>query len=152
MQLEMYPKQDFKPVHNEQYIMFVVDDMYGNIEFKHYRCEIHYVMMDADDGFPVPCSVCYNGQDDLPFDTPLIWNKELDKYEVLTEDGIQARKCHKDSEQRFWMEKSWMLCGRGSMDQIQPHELDTISLGIALQSDFMKTICEANKVRKENKT
>lgn len=151
MQLNMYPKQDFKPVHDECYVMFVVDDFYGNVEFRKYRCEVHYNMMDADDGCPLPSSTCYNGQDELPFDVPLLWNKELCKYEVLTLEQIEARKNHADPEQRFWMEKTWFLSGARSMDQIQPHELDEISLGIALQSDFEKTIREANKVRIQRK-
>ena len=151
MQLNMFPKQDFKPVHDENYVMFIVDDWNGSLEFKYYRCEVHYCMMDAGDGAPLPSSTCYNNQDELPFDVPLLWNKELQKYEVLTPEQIQDRKYHKDPEQRFWMEKSWMLVGARSMDQIQPHEFDELSLGIALQSDFMKTIREANKIRRDNK-
>lgn len=34
------------------------------------------------------------------------------------------------------------------MDRIQPQDLAEVSLGIALQSDFLKTIREANKLRK----
>lgn len=151
MQLNMYSKKDFKPVHGEHYVMFVVEDFYNNVEFKYYRCELHYGMVDAEDGAPLPSSTIYNGQDDLPFDVPLLWNKELSKYEVLTPEQVEARRTHADPEQRYWMEKSWFLCGRSYMDQLQPQDLDSLSLGIALESDFAKTIREANLVRLENK-
>lgn len=152
LQLNMYPKQDFKPVHDENYVMFVVSDFYGRLEFKYYRCEVYYCMMDAEDnGSPLPSSTSYNNQDELPFDVPLLWNKELQKYEVLTPEQVEARKVHPKKNQRFWMEKTWFLSGQGSMDQIQPHEFDELSLGIALEADFMKSIREANKIRVEKK-
>jgi len=151
MQLNMYPKKDFKPVHNKNYVMFVVDDWNGSLEFKYYRCELHYTMMDAENnGAPLPSTVCYNGQDELPFDVPLLWDKELKKMVILTPEQVKMRAEHKDPEQRYWLEKSWMLCGRSSMDQIQPEEFDQLSLGIAAQSDFMAAIREANKEREKN--
>lgn len=151
MHFNMFPKKDFKPVHDERYVMFIVDDMYGSIEFREYRCEVHYHMIDAEDNAPLPCSAVYNNQDELPFDTPLLFNKKLDKYEVLTDEQRTSRIIHKNPEQRFWMEKSWFLTGNRSMDQIQPHEFDTLSLGIALKADFVKAVQEANAIRLEAK-
>lgn len=150
MNFNMFPKKDFKPVHDEKYVMFIVDDMYGSIEFKEYHCECHYQMIDAEDGAPLPLTTVYNNQDELPFNTPLLFNKKLGKYEVLTDEQKTARIIHKKEEQRFWMEKSWFLTG-GGMDQIQPHELDTLSLGIALKTDFVKAVQEANAIRLEAK-
>ena len=146
LSITMQDRSEFVPEHNEQYIAFLVSDFYGSLDFKYLRCEFQYTMIDADNGFPLPCSMCYEG-DDMPFDTPLMFDGQ--KAYVLTPEQIVERKCHPDPEQRFWWEKTWFLTDRRT--QIHPEELDEMSIGIMREKDFMKQVREANVVRRKAK-
>ena len=74
----------------------------------------------------------------------------MSSYCILSDVDIKFIIDSEIEEDRFWMEKTWMLCGSG-MDQIHPNELDKVSLGIALRSDFIDTIREANEIRLSEK-
>lgn len=147
LSINMQNRSEFVPEHDEQYVAFLVSDFYGDLDFKYLRCEFQYTMMDADNGYPLPCGVCYAG-DDMPFDTPLLFEGE--KAYVLTPEQIEERKHHPDPEQRFWWEKTWFLTDHRHF-QLHPEELDEMSLGIMKEKDFMTQVREANVVRRKIK-
>lgn len=148
LSITMLTRNEFVPEHDEHYVAFLVSDFYGDLELKYLRCEFQYGMIDADNGYPLPCGVCYYG-DDMPFDTPLLFDADHKAY-VLTPEQIEERKYHPDPEQRFWWEKTWFLTDKGNF-QLHPEELDEMSIGIMKEKDFMKQVVEANADRRKIK-
>lgn len=147
LNLQMLNREEFVPEHEESYVAFIVDDFYGHVEFKNLDCEFHYVMIDADDGFPLPCTVIYKG-DTLPFDAPLLF-KDGEPY-LIDEAMKHSRRNHADPEQRFWWVKTWMLCDRDHL-QIHPETLEQTTLGVMKKKDFIEKIREANDFRVDKK-
>lgn len=149
--LNMSTRNDFVPVHGEKYIAFTVSDFYGDVEFRQLECEFTYQMIDAEDGYPVPSTACYDATTggDLPFDVPFLFDDNHMPY-LLTEAQIAGRKCHSLSVQRFWWVKTWFLSDRNHY-QLHPEELDSESIGIMPTAQFISSVREANVKRKEMK-
>ena len=143
--LKMLTKDEFFPEHDKQYVAFLVSDFYGEVEYTELRAEFYYAMIDAEDGYHVPCSCTYKGEDGMPFCTPLMFNAQNEPY-VLSEEEVEARRWHEKDDQRFYWHKTWMLIGNRNL-QLHPEELDSLSLGIMAEEDFMNQVVEANKPR-----
>ena len=153
LKLEMLTKQEFVPEHGETYIAFLISDLYGDLEFVELECEFHYQMIDAEDGYSLPTSAIYNGDNGIPFNTAMRWEGK-NRFKILTEKEKDEYKHHEEENQRFWWEKSWFLSDRRNL-QIHPEELDEMSIGIMKKKDFMTQVREANKfrvaIKEENK-
>ena len=138
--LEMLTRNNFTPENGVKYAAFLVRDLYGELEFKYLTCEYVYTMINADDGYPLPCSAWYE-DNDLPFGVPILF-KDKKPY-LISEEEVEARSNHHDPEQRFWWIKTWFLTDHRNT-QIHPEELDEISIGIMKVSDLMKQVKIAN--------
>lgn len=73
MTLKMLNREEFVPENGVEYALFTVCKFYGTFEFEYMTAEFHFSMIDAEDGHPLPSSVCYNGQDEIPFDVPVLY-------------------------------------------------------------------------------
>lgn len=142
--LEMLTRNNFVPENGVEYAAFLVSDFYGELEFKYLTCEFTYNMIDADNGYPLPCSACYE-DNDLPCDVPILFKDKIPC--VISKEEVEKLKNHHDPEQRFWWIKTWFLTDHRNT-QIHPEELDEISIGIMKVSDFMKQVKVANSERR----
>lgn len=140
--LKMLNRDEFVPENKQEYALFVVDRFYGSVEFKYMSVEFMYAMIDAETGHHVPSSVCYNGQDEIPFNVPVRFNDD-NTVRVLDKEELDRYKNHKKPEQRFWHVKTWFLTDNRN-GQINPEELDEVSLGIMKVSDLEAEIVKAN--------
>lgn len=154
LKLKMLTKQEFVPEHGETYIAFLISDFYGDLEYVELECEFHYQMIDAETGYCLGTSAVYNGDNGIPFHTPMRYEAK-NRFKLLTEEEKETYKYHEEEDQRFWWEKTWFLSDRRNL-QIHPEELDEMSIGIMKKKDFMYQVREANKFRvatkEENKT
>lgn len=141
--LEMLTRNDFTPENGVEYAAFLVSDFYGELEFKYLTCEFNYTMIDADNGYPLPCSANYE-DNDLPCDVPILFKDKMPY--VISQEEIEERENHYDPEQRFWWIKTWFLTDKRNT-QIHPEELDEISIGIMKVTDFIKKVKVANSER-----
>ena len=131
---------EYRPVHQEKIIVFVVDSFYGSVEMLEMTCDISYIMINAQSGSPVPNSINYDGQEDIPFDTPLVYRDG--KLCVATDKEIEDRKYHKDDEQRFWWSKDYALVS--DRRYFDTYDLKRSVLGVMPLKQFIQTISDAN--------
>lgn len=132
--LQLQTLHEFLPAHGKVVQIFLRQGLDNDVTLQSYMVEFAYEMKDAMDDSICTSWVCYQNtkwDNALPMDTPLIWHKDNDRYEIATKIQLNHLKAlpYEKQEDCFYHKKIWYFTD-GENAQIHSNDQENEIVGI----------------------